>query len=166
MSCISCARGFHDECRQVLPDGNITNCCCPPDRQGGESLSIEVLPVGRPRKDDNDITTSTGRKRAAVEYEIDKTAACEWSGRADCGGGRAPIIGCIGNTQAHRHHGPVKHTAHNERGNVHKICARCHNTWHAKNDKLYVESEYAGLPHNPRKMTRVEALHQAVELLE
>jgi hypothetical protein len=160
MSCINCARGFHDECIQ-------DPCCCPPDRQESESqLGIETLPVGRPRKEDDEISTSAGRKRAAAEYEIDKTAACEWSGRADCGGGKTPIVGCLGNTQAHRHHGPIKHTAHNERGNVHKICARCHNTWHAKNDPIYDEQQYASLPHNPRKMTKTEAFQQAMELLD
>lgn len=165
MACISCARGFHDEC--IEPAHPENHCCCPPDRQEGESLvTIETLPVGRPRKEDDEISTSAGRKRAAVEYEIDPTAACEWSGRANCGGGKEPIVGCIGNTQAHRHHGPIKHTAHNERGNVHRICARCHNTWHAKNDPIYSEQEYAGLPHNPRKMTKVEAVQSAMEIKE
>jgi hypothetical protein len=161
--CFSCARGLCDECTDyTLPEGQ----CCH-DRQGETSaLSPESPSVGRPRKDDDEISTSAGRKRAAVEYEINSQAACEWSGKSNCGGGVHPIVGCVGNSQAHRHHGPIKHTAHNERGNVHRICARCHNTWHAKNDPIYDEARYATLPHNPRQMTRLEAIQQAAATIK
>lgn len=157
--CLHCARGMHDACTNydLPPD----ECCCEAvarqEAANVSALSPEPLPVGRPRKDDDEISTSAGRKRAAVEYEINPQAACEWSGKSNCGGGKVPIVGCLGNSQAHRHHGPIKQTSHNERGNVHKICARCHNTWHAKNDPIYNKEEYAALPHNPRQMTKVEA---------
>lgn len=165
--CLACARGLHDECTN--PVGGIDCCCALLVRQeeaSNSALSPESLPVGRPRKDDDEISTSAGRKRAAVEYEINPQAACEWSGKSNCGGGKIPILGCVGNSQSHRHHGPIKHTAHNERGNVHRICARCHNTWHAKNDPIYDEAEYATLPHDPRQMTRLEAIQQAAATIK
>lgn len=159
MPCIACARGFHEEC--TVGDFTTEPCCCPPE---GESSFTEPLPVGRPRQDE--ISTSAGRKRAAVEYDINPDAACEWSGKTNCGGGKMPIVGCVGNSQRHRHHGPIKDTAHNERGNVHRICATCHNTWHGKNDKIYDEEEYTDLPHSPRIMTFQEAVIRAQELLK
>lgn len=169
-TCIPCARGLHDECTglgSTDPNQGLGCCCELKGRQGETTaLSIESLSVGRPRLDDDVISTSAGRKRAAVEYEINPQAACEWSGKANCGGGKITIAGCIGGSQAHRHHGPIKHTSHNEPGNVHRICARCHNTWHAKNDAIYNEDEYASLPHTPRQMTRIEAIMQAGNLLK
>jgi len=162
MLCIPCARGLCDECLGI----DLYGKCCH-DQQGESESALSVaLPVGRPRKDDDEISTSAGRKRAAVEYEINPQAACEWSGKSNCGGGKVPILGCVGNSQSHRHHGPIKHTAHNERGNVHRICARCHNTWHAKNDPIYDEAEYSTLPHDPRQMTRLEAIQQVAATIK
>lgn len=159
MICTPCVRGLHEECTNWQDD-----CCC--GRQVEEpTLAPEPRPVGRPRKDDNDVTISAGRKRAAADYQVNRVAACEWSGKANCGGGKVPIQGCVGNSQVHRHHGPIKDTTHNERENIHLICATCHNTWHAKNNPIYDEQEYAALPHNPRQMTMAEVIFRAKELL-
>lgn len=81
---------------------------------------------------------STGRKRAAVLYPLNRNGQCEWRGRTVMGGGTAPITGCTDGTQQARHHGPDKNTLNNEQGNVHRICHGCHNRWHAANDPNYV----------------------------
>jgi hypothetical protein len=94
---------------------------------------------------------STGRKRAAVMYPLDSEADCEWARQFNCGGNKA-IVGCIDGKQEARHHGPNKNTLDNDAGNVHRICHKCHNRWHATNDEGYV---WGGLyePHNPREAT-------------
>lgn len=118
-----------------------------------ESTEEQAIVIrGRPRKEDNEITSSAGRKRAAVEYKIDSEEYCEWRGLANCGGGKHPIIGCLTGLQKHRHHGPIKNTSRNEEGNVHRICAKCHNRWHTANDGDYTEVDNESLPHNPRPM--------------
>ncbi|MFG2268113.1 hypothetical protein [Streptomyces sp. NPDC048720] len=91
-------------------------------------------------KDDSSLKDqqSTGRKRAARWFPIDKSALCEWAGKTNCGGGKHPITGCVGNLQQARHHGPDKNTLNNEKGNVHRICHTCHNRWHTLNDHDYV----------------------------
>jgi hypothetical protein len=104
------------------------------------------------------VTTSAGRKRAATMYPLDRTVACEWQLLANCGGGKIPILGCLTGKQINRHHGPVKHTERNERGNIHLICAHCHNLWHAKNDPVYDEDLFDSLLHDPRPMTPEEML--------
>ncbi len=81
---------------------------------------------------------STGRKRAAVMYPLDSDADCEWQRKKNCGGGKHPIVGCVDGKQEARHHGPDKNTLNNDSGNVHRICHKCHNRWHAKNDSDYV----------------------------
>lgn len=81
---------------------------------------------------------STGRKRAAVMYPLDRDADCEWKLQAKCGGGDSPIYGCLDGKQEARHHGPDKNTLNNDAGNVHRICHRCHNRWHSRNDDGYV----------------------------
>lgn len=168
MSCINCSRGLCFECE-------LDPCCCTPEVNPQQLANApfsqgEPLPEptviyggtarrGRPPKDDSEISTSAGRKRAAVLYPIDSSKPCDWRGLANCGGGKFPIIGCVAfGVQRHRHHGPVKHTARNEQGNVHLICEGCHNTWHAKNDPVYDQAEYELLPHNPRPATPDEML--------
>jgi len=96
-------------------------------------------PIGTWQKDDENIVDpkSTGRKRAAVLYPLDKEASCEWAKLKFAGGGFVPVIGCAGNKQTHRHHGPDKDTLNNNPGNVHRICVHCHNRWHTSNDLLY-----------------------------
>ena len=81
---------------------------------------------------------STGRKRAAKMYPLDKDADCEWNKQKNCGGGKNPIVGCLEGKQQARHHGPDKNTLNNDFGNVHRICHSCHNNWHAANDEGYV----------------------------
>lgn len=80
---------------------------------------------------------STGRKRAARWFPLDKTVLCEWAMKKNCGGGKFPITGCAMNLQQARHHGPDKNTLNNEKGNVHRICHSCHNRWHTLNDPDY-----------------------------
>jgi hypothetical protein len=81
---------------------------------------------------------STGRKRAAEMYPLDRDDDCEWQNKKNCGGGKYPIIGCLEGKQEARHHGPDKNTLNNDEGNVHRICHRCHNRWHARNDVDYI----------------------------
>ena len=87
---------------------------------------------------------STGRKRAAKLYPLDRAATCEWANDNNAGGGNT-IPGCgirirdnkkvpVGLQQA-RHHGPDYNTLNNDPGNVHRICHSCHNYWHSMNDK-------------------------------
>lgn len=148
-SCISCARGFYFECGHTPPVSIPQVLTVTTEAK----TSDEPKKLGRPFKEDNDITTSAGRKRAAELYPIQEDSDCEWLKKADCGGGKKPIVGCLNGKQRHRHHGPIKDTAHNERNNIHLICARCHNTWHGRNDPIYTEQEYKLLPHSPRSAT-------------
>lgn len=99
---------------------------------------------------------STGRKRAARMYPLDRNGPCEWQGKANCGGGKYPILGCSGGTQQARHHGPDKSVSNNEEGNVHRICHNCHYRWHAANDPTYDWNETAKFPHRPRTQTQAE----------
>lgn len=100
---------------------------------------------------------STGRKRAAVMYPLDKTADCEWKLQKDCGGGSLPIFGCLDGKQQARHHGPDKNTLNNDEGNVHRICHQCHNRWHARNDEGYVWGSVY-VPHSPVSATTEEIM--------
>lgn len=153
MACIYCGQGFHDEC-----ENGCDNC------HGNEDKafkSIVTLSGGRgaPLKNPEDVKDkfSTGRKRAAVHWPIFKDKPCEWQGKKNCGGGQ-PIIGCLKGLQVDRHHGPVKQVLRNEPGNVHRICKKCHNRWHAVNDPIYNEEEYEKLPHQPQAATELEIL--------
>lgn len=153
MSCSACGRGFHEECR--------TKCkLCHPKKKaivitGKTSTSGEYLKRGKTAEGLKD-AASTGRKRAAELYPLDKSAPCEWRGKRNCGGGRNPIIGCVDGTQKHRHHGPVKDTTRNTSGNVHRICTNCHTRWHERNDLEYDQREYGLLPHDPEEATPEE----------
>lgn len=156
MTCLSCARGFFFECGHTPPQQNTETLTH--DTSTNEEISASPKKLGRPFKDDSEITTSAGRKRAAELYPILEDSPCEWQGLANCGGGKSPILGCFKGKQVHRHHGPVKDTSHNERTNIHLICPRCHNTWHARNDPLYNEEEYASLPHEPHERTNYDVI--------
>jgi hypothetical protein len=145
--CVACGRDLHDECP-------VDPCCCSVDTSTTVVSGTSIM--GRPLKSDEDLSTSGGRKRAAAEYKMYEEKPCEWRWQANCGGGKFPIIGCLNGKQKNRHHGPIKNTAHNEVKNVHLICEHCHNTWHAINDPVYVEEEFAQLPHIPRPMTTDE----------
>lgn len=147
ITCISCGRGFCDECCVSTSE---ESCCCA-NLRVDEKIARKR---GRPLEDD--IGESAGRKRAAEIYTIDITKPCEWRNKTNCGGGLFPITGCIKGFQANIHHGPVKDTSRNERRNAHLICPTCHNRWHAKNDPVYDEVKYELLPHNPRDATPEE----------
>jgi hypothetical protein len=146
--CPSCARGFYFECGH------------PPPSLEEEPLLADIPgdspPVEKERFARKDVTVSAGRKRAAVLFPIDQSKPCEWRGLANCGGGLEPIVGCVGGYQKHRHHGPVKNTTNNEENNIHRICHRCHNQWHALNDNDYDEELFATLPHKPREATPLD----------
>lgn len=107
----------------------------------------EVIRVSGSRRNKPDSALkdqqSTGRKRAAKLYPLDRSAECEWANKKQAGGG-VTIIGCgirlrdnktvpVGLQQS-RHHGPDYNTLNNDPGNVHRICHSCHNAWHAVND--------------------------------
>lgn len=81
---------------------------------------------------------------------------CEWKGLKGAGGGRNPIIGCLDGVQFARHHGPIKDTMRNELGNVHRVCATCHQHWHNINDSYYNEVDYMKLSHTPNSATEEE----------
>lgn len=158
MGCIACGRGFHKEC--------MTGCKrCHPNDSSPETMEIEAPALLGRTKADADIRDphSTGRKRAAELYPLDTNLPCEWQGKKNCGGGRFPIIGCLANTQAHRHHGPVKNTLRNQSGNVHRICTSCHIHWHELNDTEYDEKDYGLLPHQPEPADDVEIVQNALD---
>jgi len=140
MACPRCASGFHEHCKSKP-------CCC------SQETNVEEVEENEDEDEDErrqrrrgtwskrDETLrdqqSTGRKRAAVLYPLDRDASCEWKGLRFAGGGKHPIIGCVDGKQQARHHGPNKNTLANEQGNVHRICHTCHNRWHAENDEDY-----------------------------
>lgn len=161
MPCPPCGRGFHAEC--------YTQCKkCHPKKKSLEKVkassttSTEYKKRGKTAKDLTD-AHSTGRKRAAELYPVDKTAPCEWQGQRNCGGGEYPIVGCLDGKQQHRHHGPVKDTTRNQQGNVHRICTPCHNHWHELNDVNYEPRRYGLLPHDPEPATTEEIIRNALE---
>lgn len=132
-----CRRGLHSICSGCECDHKL------------ESATVIISdekerPTRAHKRDDALIDQqSTGRKRAALQYPLDREADCEWLGRLSQGGGTSPIAGCgidgrLNGKQQARHHGPDKNTLNNEHGNVHRICHSCHNRWHAANDKNYV----------------------------
>ena len=178
MTCIMCAVGYHISC--------IGSCICALNKhQLTESTTVEE-PVER-ESDDNDSDSesrygnsggraytsksdrnlkdqqSTGRKRAAKLYPLDREAPCEWRRQAACGGGPHPILGCLQGLQEARHHGPDKSVTNNEQGNVHRICHRCHYNWHARNDGEYDWNETVVSAHNPHE-ANIDELGDAAEI--
>lgn len=172
--CYFCQLGVHSACSKSYKG----ECCCartlkssePTIETEGEdvnsvsaSTTADSNPVRRTRrksgrgKRDSHLKDqqSTGRKRAAVQYPLDSDAPCEWQGLKFAGGGDKPIIGCIAGKQQARHHGPDKNTLNNERGNVHRICHRCHNRWHTVNDPGYQWDGHHA-PHDPETKATVE----------
>ena len=143
VSCPACAAGFPYECYS-------------PDNPCSKAPVADFLkPDGEKRggaiKADEDVTDpkSTGRKRAALLFPLDTEESCEWRGLKTAGGGKHPIVGCVNGVQKNRHHGPDKDTLNNEQGNVHRICAHCHNRWHAANDSDYDPLSPDNVPHDP-----------------
>ena len=145
--CLSCKRNFHGTCRGV--------CDCTHDLTATITVTVSqdtsddspetdesgVRPRSRRSKPDNALKDqqSTGRKRAARLYPLDRSGLCEWAFSQAAGGG-VTILGCgiregtFPGLQQSRHHGPDYNTLNNDPGNVHRICHSCHNSWHAAND--------------------------------
>ena len=149
MVCFRCAMDFHEEC--INPGSN--DCCCIGSALSSSTeKSEEVLTDGliwqKPPSEVKDVK-STGRKRAAVLYPLDRTSPCEWQLLKFAGGGKFPVLGCLSGLQECRHHGPDKNTLNNESGNVHRICTRCHNRWHTLNDPDYDRESEDHKPHDP-----------------
>lgn len=161
--CWSCVVGLHEECLEpeLLPESSEleqwTTCCC---ASSSEPDAKEFANgVGRPLLEPHEITdvTSTGRKRAAMLYPILEGMVCEWAGLRYAGGGVKPIIGCGGNvltadkgpSKGDRHHGPDKNVINNAPDNVHRICSKCHNRWHALNNEFYGPRPAADQPYLP-----------------
>ena len=150
MTCTACRLGRLWECRangncgdsnHLLPIGNGGSNSSELGNSSNDSQELSG-PVREINTYKNDAVLkdqqSTGRKRAAEMYPLDRDAACEWQQSKNCGGGNNPITGCWDGKQEARHHGPDKNTLNNDQGNVHRICHKCHNRWHAKNDVGYV----------------------------
>lgn len=168
--CLPCAQSFHEECPNLQGDiEEEFECCCDTSKLASSAIAppvdLEEVPktLGRPPKDDNDLSISAGRKRAAVLYgnEIGEELPCEWRGLGNCGGGQHPILGCISGIRRDIHHGPVKlrpGRINNERDNISLICAYCHHRWHAANDPDYDEAANELLPKAPRAMTPQEMM--------
>jgi len=158
--CVACARGFHFECSRGPHKPKKCKCIAEPE----PVVFVEEEPQSAKRSRENIRDPhSTGRKRAARLYPLDRDAPCEWKGQRNCGGGRRPIVGCLDGKQTDRHHGPVKDTLRNHLGNVHRICATCHVHWHELNDLIYVEEDYRLLPHDPQPATAEELVANMVK---
>lgn len=153
MGCLACGRELHGECIKAPED---KKCCC------AQESSETPKRIGNYKPDD-EIGVSAGRKRAAVQYAVNSEKHCEWRWKKECGGGKHPIIGCLGGMQEHRHHGPVKNTARNEPTNVHLICTPCHNRWHTLNDSDYDEAVAETLPHSPIPATLEECSNNEIK---
>lgn len=146
MPCLQCGRGLHNFCL------NADCAVCHPveseevdenesdgDDEYSHSRRKRSGARGGGKRDDSlKDQQSTGRKRAAVRYPLNRDASCEWRGLLFAGGGERPIVGCVNGFQQARHHGPDKNTLNNDEGNVHRICHTCHNRWHARNDEEYI----------------------------
>ncbi len=160
--CPACTLGLIAEC--FNPDEPCQLATQPVNIITPSSVDTKTViePVAKDYKDPK----STGRKQAAVKYEIPKGMVCEWLGLKNAGGGQHPIIGCTGNQATNRHHGPDKDTLNNNQGNVHRICTKCHNRWHARNDPSYPEYliEIGGAeninPHDAETKATSEELYQ------
>lgn len=151
MSCSACGRGLHRECLK-----GCKKCHSKEKKlveEDGPIRSVSSREPGERKKNNLKDPSSTGRKRAAELYPIEVGMPCEWRGLRNCGGGRNPIIGCYDGVAKHRHHGPIKDTTRNERGNLHRICTNCHVHWHELNDLEYNAKDFELLPHAPVEAT-------------
>lgn len=148
-SCLACKADFHDEC-QLMWDCTLADeeyCCCdryevPDSPFAAPKVELDAYfdgYTGTKALSDYADPLSTGRKEAVKKYPIKAGMVCEWAWLQNAGGGVVPIIGCPGHPAEAVHHGPDKNTMCNIDGNVHRICAECHNRWHAVNDPHYGE---------------------------
>lgn len=171
MKCTQCLKGrpweceFHGDCDgRILVSVPVVGSI---DLSNDDSSHVEGVSTGyEPGKPEREINVykddavvrdqqSTGRKRAADMYPLYPEYDCEWRMQKGCGGGKYPIIGCLDGKQEARHHGPDKNTLNNEEGNVHRICHKCHNRWHHRNDEGYVWGAIY-TPHSGKPATEVE----------
>lgn len=162
--CLPCGRGFHLECRKCKKG----KCHKEKEIDHGPSENVYAESNDSPQRrksarENLRDPKSTGRKRAARLYPLDRGAPCEWRGLRNCGGGLRPIIGCLDGNQQHRHHGPVKETTRNELGNVHRICDDCHVHWHELNDLIYDEAQFNLLPHQPIPATELDIVQNQLD---
>ena len=134
MTCISCLRGFHEEC---LPGCDN----CHPKIEESQSLTIEHKEDRLAwSKENNDVRDphSTGRKRAAKLFPLDKQAPCEWQGKGTIefpGTNLKPVETCTEGKQQCRHHIDYN-TLNNSETNVVRICHTCHVKFHWNNDPI------------------------------
>lgn len=163
-NCPDCWYGNYDLCghsppvseenaHEILDTGGLASVTNTPPKNKSKETTLDGNSL-RFSKEDSEVKDphSTGRKRAAVLYPIEDGAKCEWRRLAYAGGGKRPIVGCVEGLQENRHHGPDKNTLNNAEGNVHRICAGCHNLWHHLNDEDY----HPQLGHKPRVATDEE----------
>lgn len=185
-SCLACKADFHDEC-QLMWDCTLADeeyCCCdryevPDSPFAAPKVELDAYfdgYTGTKALSDYADPLSTGRKEAVKKYPIKAGMVCEWAWLQNAGGGVKPIIGCPGHPAEAVHHGPDKNTMCNIDGNVHRICAECHNRWHAVNDPFYGErpttpdgkidasipflpTEGEVLPHDSVTLAKDEVIH-------
>lgn len=154
--CLSCARGFPEECDKGGCEDNVT-VIEKIEVNNDENNEEESDGTGnrRTRRNKPDAALkdqqSTGRKRAAKLYPLDRNAPCEWRGRSNVGGGIG-IQGCVAGTQQARHHGPDYNTLNNDSTNVSRICHVCHNRWHQANDHTKELSYLIQYGHKPKEL--------------
>lgn len=164
--CLACVRGFVEECerggcpdeqetvteQEEREDDEVSN-----DGYGDSDSSYKPRKARRNKPDAALIDQqSTGRKRAAKLYPLDREAPCEWRGKERCGGGEYPIRGCSDGLQQARHHGPDYNTLNNDPSNVSRICNSCHNRWHAINDTTKEDSYLTMYGHKPKQLGKRE----------
>ncbi len=159
-ACFPCSVGLYGECLNLQPiegdPDHFLPCYGKTLAQAAEQT--EKRGPGRPVVEDFDDEKklmATGRKRAAMMYPIIEGQECEWAWLRYAGGGVETIIGCKGNllhkgqNQSAVHHGPDKSVLNNAPNNVHRICTRCHATWHLLNNKYYGKRPEKGRPFVP-----------------
>lgn len=165
--CGPCSVGLYEECENPQPgiEGFVIPCGSLEMSESPKAKEERELRILEPDELTDD--TSAGRKRAAMVAPILTGMVCEWAGLKFAGGGPFPILGCQNNTIAqvksneqaqavgadevgHIHHGPDKAVINNTAGvNLHRICTRCHNRWHALNDEHYGTRPHVSQPFTP-----------------
>lgn len=166
--CLACVRGFIEECdnggcpddvptpTEANGEGDVSET----DETTDEEREGDAESKRRPRRNKPDGALkdqqSTGRKRAAKLYPLNRSEPCEWRGKSNCGGGAKPIDGCTNGLQECRHHGPDYNTLNNDPENVSNICHKCHNRWHGANDSTKDDSYLILYGHKPKQLGKRE----------